>query len=214
MARIRMTVVMPKRIDKQAYLRDKDSAIFEAIKKAGRAFIQAAWPAIPVRSGMARGSLMAEVQAYRGSGSAISFFNTSVPVTPIEYNKKYYIYPGQRGMANIVPNSFDNENEKRKALGWIPKDEDSGATISHYKITKDGGKFKFIFDSGVRHFNYNEFALNWHSLTFGYEAFNSSMQQSLKRDIPKLTDYMEYVRISGGKATNIQGSQYNRKVRL
>jgi hypothetical protein len=214
MPRFTITAKVGIKIKKKEWLQAYEDFVLEAIQKAGRAFIQSTATNVPVRTGMARGSLMAEVQSWQGSESALSFFGTSVSISPTEYNKKYYIYPDQRNLQGTPVYSFDKESN-RTARGWIPKVEESGAALSRYTITKDltkTSKFTFTFDSGVRHFTYNDFAL-WHSLEFGKESFQNSIAQSFKK-IPKFTDFMEYVRISGGRFSHIQGTQSNRKVSL
>lgn len=213
MARFSLTAILPKRINGEAYIKAHEKFINAAIKKAGRAFIQASWQAIPVKSGMSRGSLMAAVQ---GHGDALSFFNTSVPISPVEFDKKYYVQPEQRNLGGIIPIPHEGEREY-KSVGWLPKTPKMGAALSKYVIKKSvekNLKISFVFDSGVRHYNYNEFTQNWRSMELGHFAFHESLVQSFKTGIPDLKDYMEYVRVSGGQMTNLQGWQKNRKVIL
>jgi hypothetical protein len=212
-----LSAVLPGRINDKAYVRANQAFIFEAIQAAGRAFIFAAWSSpIPVRSGMSRGSLMADVQAYQGSGPALSFFNTSVPISPSEYDKRYYIQPEQRNLGGISYTRHEGTRDY-KSRGWLPKTPETGAMLSKYVIKKATDKklkISFVFDSGVLHYNYNEFLLEWRSLERGANAFNESIVRSFQTGLPDLKDYMEYVRVSGGRKTNIQGWQTNRKVIL
>jgi len=209
MARASLKAILSSRINGKAYIRDNDAFMLQAIKDAGRAFIEAAEPRIPVKSGMSKGSLMADVH-YRGKiQDAFSFFDTDFLILPIEFDKKYYVQPGQRNLGRVNVIRHDDPS-KYKSEGWLPKDPETGAAISKYTIKRATGKdhrITFIFDSGVRHYNYNEFLRNWRSQQVGMTAFHNSLKKSLKKGIPNLLDYLEYIHVSGGKGTGIAGKQ-------
>lgn len=218
MARFSVTAKLAFKINKKQFKADYEEFVLDAVKKAGRAAIRAMYPLIPVRTGMARGSLLAEVHSWRGDeGDAMSFFKPDLPITPVEFDKKYYVYPPQRHISKVTLNNIEGykprENTKTPAIGWIPKDAESGADLSIYEIDRSTGKnmkITFNFDSGVKHLTYNDFS-TWHSLERGRNAFAGSIMRSFKK-MPNLKDYMEYASFSGGRYTNLPGKQRTRKV--
>lgn len=193
---ISLTATLPQRISKKRYLAAWSDYMEEALREAGRQFILAAYPAIPVKTGMARGSLKAQVNSEQ---SAFSFFHTTFTMTPSQYNKKYYVYPGQEHMERISLRSFDEykprANTTEPALGWIPKDAKSGAALSAYTVKRTGFNLEFNFDSAVRHYKTHDDT--WRSVNLGYIAFKSSLKRSLKR-VPSFLSYLEYGTISNG----------------
>ena len=138
---------------KKKFLRDWDERVRVAFNKSSREFYRTVWMSVPVRTGMARGSLVPLGRELKNVPTSIA------PVIDWEASTPKRHYPKGKDLA-----------------AGIKLGEDA------YLYESGNGKFTLVFDIKVFHYILNEAGLAkvgpWWTLPAGREAFKQAMKDS------------------------------------
>ena len=141
---MRLTIKTAKiNFDKKQVTKHSEDAIDAAVRDATREFYRAAFTSVPVRTGMARGSLIPLGRFIRNVPTTIS--PTQDPVVP--YAPRAWYPAGKSLQAGI------------------------SAGAGAYRFNKQGLKFTFEYNIKVLHWLTNDTARQWNALENGREAF-------------------------------------------
>lgn len=184
------------KLNKGKYTKALKDYIYRAFAKAGAEFMNQAAPNIPVDSGMARGTFL----------NMLAFFGKRHIPTQVSIPRT-----AQRTQKNGRPLQYTHHNGRK-----MPKTPMTGASLSTKPdriLIWQGEKIKFQYDAPVVHLTLNDQLLTrvpgtpWRAFNRGRDAFMRSLI-SIKRDQPKLMDFVTTTTISGGR-----GAKYTMRER-
>lgn len=177
MPKLKLTVSLPQ-LDRDRFLGDLKTAVYDAVVKAARKFLLAALPKIPVFTGFAAGALgnledvVGRVQNGRIRGTL-----KAVKKGKALQSKNYYYYPpgGSRVLRDTVSG---------RKFATKPKD-----IISQGRLTKATTNARMVFKFGVdiSYFNYLD-ENKWHAFAAGRAAFDAELKLQLQR-LPQIGKY-------------------------
>lgn len=174
------------RVHKQVY----NALLIEAAK----AFVLAAYPLVPVETGMSRGSYL----------KLAKLLNINIPIIPKRHkiiNKRYKTKKGIVTKREVVDIS-----KKRYYLSRgrsIPKNKYSGAKLTKHELIANSARIRFLFHTKVLQYNILDTQTNktptghvpWQSFKAGYEAFNKVLDNFQPPDLDK---FVTHTRLSVG----------------
>ena len=162
--------------------------------KAAKAFVLAAYPKVPVETGMSRGSFLKLARKLK----------ISIPIVPKRHKTVTKRYKTKTG--TIEKQYVVNVAKKRYYFSdgrSIPKNKESGSRLSDYEIVANSKRIRFMFQTKV--FQYNLLDTNttglpqgylpWQSFKAGKEAFDAVLDEFIPPDLEK---YITQTRISVG----------------
>lgn len=167
--------------DSTGYTAAVNRAIEAEFRQAAREFIRAAYPLVPVQSGMARGSFL----------NIGRFLRVAVPIAPRRFNQRYYP-PG--GGASIPK---------------TPESGASLSTPPNQIIRRDGNRVIFEFNTRVFHYTLEDLigvrSGPWGSFAAGRAAFMTRMR-NLRNRLPNIGSYITRTTITYGRSTPIRSA--------
>lgn len=181
--------------------------ILKRMRFAAREFAKAAAPAVPVRTGFARGVFQNIDDAFGGVGATPLTSGTRLT------KKRSGARLSQSKQAGGLRVEYYTGHG-----GKVLKTPQSGrryATRTNIVSEKDG-KFVFSFNTTITYFNINDFFSNsrtpsapWHSFELGREAYLKYMRTTGIRSLPKAADFIYRVIIGiseGGLSREVSGT--------
>lgn len=178
------------KLDKNRYTKAIKSHIYSSFGRAAVKFMDAAAPAIPVDTGMARGTFLNMLALARNLGINTS---ASIPATP------------QRTRKNGLPLTYYHHDGTKRDK--IPVEGANLSTKPDKIIQFRGDKINMEFNTSVWHLDLNERfntrvpGTPWHSFNRGREAFLRSLAD-LKDNMPRIEKFIAVTTISGGRKTS------------
>lgn len=178
------------KLNRNRYTKAIKTHIYGSFVRAAVKFMDAAAPAIPVDTGMARGTFLNLLALARNLGINSS---ASIPANP------------QRTRKDGSPLTYYHHDGSKRDK--IPVEGARLSTPADKIIQFRGDKINMEFNTSVWHLDLNERfntrvpGTPWHSFNRGREAFMRSLAD-LKDNMPRIEKYITVTTISGGRKSN------------
>jgi len=163
MLKFRGRFSFPK-FDKAKYSNTLEEACKVQMRQAARAWLRAAFPHVPVWTGMARGSFLPLRDALG---------NVAVPITPTEFR------PGMGPQAGRALGSFRFERRGTRFLFHFE------TKVPHF-VENDQNPAPPGLQARLKH------PTPWHSFQAGDAAFTKYLEESLADKLPRIKDYIKF----------------------
>lgn len=169
-------------IDIRAYMKAHKKSIEDQLIKAARAFVLAAYPHVPVETGMSRGSFLKLAKKV----------GVSVPIVPKKYVTVTKTYKTKSGIK--TSHRTIDISKKRYFMGvgrpTLPKNKHTGSKLSTYEMITNTKRIRFMFQTKVYQYNLLDEPL-WQSFRIGMKAFHEVMDNYKPIDVNKFVTITE-----------------------
>lgn len=162
------------RFDKEKYLKQFESKMAVQNRNAARAWLRAALPHIPVRTGMAKASLIPLAR----------FLNVGILVQPVDFPSRVF-----EGVASSdEPSSMFESNGKGEFLFQFT------INVLHYLLNEFAvygmGPYLNPIDPTIQP--------PWESMEAGRLAYIAYVQSEVTRNVPRIREFIYATKISSG----------------
>jgi len=173
------------------------AAAYHIMLRAADQFLQSAAPAVPIHTGMARGSFLNMMHLLRANGYGHGVFIPESPQAvasdgqPLRY---FHVTVGRGSPRRAVRSS--------SSMPKTPETARSLSTEMDKILTLKGQQWQLAYETRVAHFNQNEYQRNWRAFAIGKQAMDAYLLSpaNIKGALPNLMSYVKVSTLSSGRS--------------
>lgn len=172
-------------------------ALYHVMLQAAEQFLKVAAPAVPVDTGMARGSFLNLLQLLQANGYGHGVLIPTEPQRTKKDGEPLRYYPVRVGRVHGHKVALYSS----KTLPKTPATAMQLSTAINSILTLKGKEWVFQYETRVAHFNINEYGRNWKAFALGREAMDSFLLSGgVAKMLPNLSSYLKISSLGSGRS--------------
>lgn len=172
-------------------------ALYHVMLQAAEQFLKVAAPAVPVETGMARGSFLNLLQLLQANGYGHGILISKEPQKLDSHGKPLRYYHVRVGRVHGQKVAIYSNKTRPKT----PKTATQLSTALNSILTLKGKEWVFQYETRVAHFNINEYERNWKAFMLGRQAMDSFLLSgNVAKMLPNLSSYLKISTLGSGRS--------------